>query len=111
MNTIAKTSALAVLLAASVAGSVALAQPQSGLVNVVIEDVNILQQVGIVANVPVTVQVPIGIAANVCNINANILAQQAQGGVARCTATSVTQGFIEQAQRFWLTQTVPTPTP
>lgn len=51
----------------------ALAQQQRGLVNVNVEDV--------------TIQVPVGIAANVCDVNANVLAQQiAQTGSAECDA-------------------------
>jgi len=56
----------------------ALAQPQQrGLVNVNVSD----------NNVPITVQVPIGIAANVCpNLTANVLAQNFAGTdqVANC---------------------------
>ena len=47
---------------------------QSGLVNVNLEDV--------------TIQVPVAIAANICDVNANILALQARDGGAECTATS-----------------------
>jgi hypothetical protein len=36
----------------------------------------------------VTVALPIGIAANVCDINANVLANQAREGGATCTASS-----------------------
>lgn len=36
----------------------------------------------------VTVQLPIGIAANVCDVNANVLAQQARAGDAECTAVA-----------------------
>ena len=47
---------------------------QDGLVNVNIEDV--------------TIQVPIAIAANLCDINVNVLAQQERNGGAECTATA-----------------------
>ena len=36
------------------------------------------------------VAVPIGIAANVCGVDANVLAQQAQQGTPSCTATNTT---------------------
>ena len=42
-----------------------LAQTQSGLVNVVIGDV--------------TVVVPVGVAANICGVNANVIAEQNLG--------------------------------
>jgi len=47
---------------------------QQGLVNVNISDVDVL--------------VPIGIAANVCDVNAAILAEQIRQGGAECTATA-----------------------
>lgn len=50
----------------------ALAQDQRGLVNVNVED-----------NV---VQLPVGIAANVCDVNANVLAVQLREGGAECDA-------------------------
>lgn len=52
---------------------------QSGLVNV-----------AVVGN---TVQVPIGIAANVCQVSVNILAQATQTAPANCTAVSGATAF------------------
>jgi hypothetical protein len=40
-----------------------------------------------VSQVPVTVQVPVGVAANVCDVSANVLAQQADDA-APCDAQS-----------------------
>ena len=60
---------------------------QSGLVNV------ILLPSPITIQVPASVSVPIGVAANVCGVNANVLAQQAQTGSAMCTATSTSQAL------------------
>lgn len=45
---------------------------QEGLVNVNVEDV--------------VIQVPVGIAANICDVNANVLARQMRGGGAECDA-------------------------
>lgn len=45
---------------------------QEGLVNVNVSDI--------------VVQAPIGIAANICDINANVLAEQIRDGGAECTA-------------------------
>jgi hypothetical protein len=39
------------------------------------------------------VAVPIGLAANVCDVNANVLASQAQTGGASCDATSTSQAL------------------
>jgi len=47
---------------------------QSGLVNIFAENT--------------TIQVPIGIAANLCDISANVLAQQAHAGDATCQAVA-----------------------
>jgi len=87
------------LVAALALGSMSLSVPataqltqQRGLVNVTIEDVsilnNFLNDTQIAAlnnlNVPITVQVPIGVAANVCNISAAVLG--AAGSAGKCDA-------------------------
>lgn len=81
------------LVAASVVAltgmSLAAAQ-QAGLVNVNVSNVanNIAKNINVdVSQIPVTAQAPIGIAANVCGVNANVLAKQGTGA-ASCTATS-----------------------
>ena len=78
-----------------------------GLVDVTIQDVNVLNnslnknQVEILNNnniaVPVTVQVPIGIAANVCDTTVQLLQQDlADDGDAACTATSASNALGQQ---------------
>lgn len=66
-------SVMAVSLAFAAPAS---AQNQAGdsLVNVQLSDINVL--------------VPIGVAANLCDVNANILAQQERNGGAQCEATA-----------------------
>lgn len=74
---------------------------QSGLVNVDVSNVanNIARNINVdVSQIPVTVQVPIGIAANVCGVNANVLAQQG-AGAAQCTATSTSNALDNLVQR------------
>ena len=74
---------------------------QSGLVNVDISNVanNIARNINVdVSQIPVTVQAPIGIAANVCGVNANVLAQQG-AGAAQCTATSTSNALDNLVQR------------
>lgn len=66
----------AAALSLGVAGPAAAAPTQEGLVNVNVSDV--------------TAQVPIGIAANLCDINAAVLAQVADVGDAECDATAET---------------------
>lgn len=81
----------------------------SGLVAVNVQNVDILKnflnnsQVSVLDNVsaPVTVNVPIGVAANVCGIAANVLAADLkQDGKANCDAkngsTALTQNAIRQ---------------
>jgi hypothetical protein len=60
-------------------GALASAQQQEGLVNVNVSDVD----AGVIANV----QVPVGIAANVCGVAVNVLARQLPGDV-ECDAES-----------------------
>jgi hypothetical protein len=70
----------------------AIAQPrQAGLVNVEVSNVanDIARNVNVdVSQIPVTVQVPVGVAATVCGVAANVLGAQAASGNAQCTATS-----------------------
>jgi hypothetical protein len=62
-------------LAAGIAGTASGAPTQQeGLVNVNVTDLN--------------VQVPVAVAANICDVNANVLAEQADLGTATCTATA-----------------------
>lgn len=95
-----KTLAAAVL-GLALASSGAFAQ-QSGLVNVDVSNVanNIAKNINVdVSNIPVTVQAPIGIAATVCGVAANVLGRQAPSGNASCTATSTSTALDQVVQR------------
>ena len=93
----------AVLAAAAVP---ALAQVNTGsgngLVAVNVQDVSVLNnflnsaQISALNNVgvPVTVQVPIGVAANVCNVSAAVLAHQT-AGAAPCDAKSGSRALAQ----------------
>jgi|SRR4051812_11190381 len=64
-----------------------------GLVNVELVNVNVLNNIanGLhvnVSNVPISVAVPVSVAASVCGIQAAILSAAAQGSRASCTAKS-----------------------
>lgn len=79
-----------------------LADAQSGLVNVDVSNVanNIAKNISVdVSQIPATVQVPVGIAANVCGLDANVLAKQAQGGTANCGATTTSVALDQLVQR------------
>lgn len=81
-----------------------------GLVDVTIQDVNVLNdslnenEIEILNNnniaVPIEIQVPIGIAANVCGIAANVLAADLrQDGEADCTARNSSRALGQQVLR------------
>ncbi len=79
------------------------AQQQEGLVNVNVSDV----ELGVIANV----QAPVGIAANVCGVAANVLAQDVGGtGEAACEATAESaagnQQFMNFAERQGVAQAI-----
>ncbi|HYG25410.1 MAG TPA: hypothetical protein VD906_00730 [Caulobacteraceae bacterium] len=50
------------------------------------------------ANVPVNIQLPISLAANVCGVSINILSVST-GGQAQCTATTASQELAQQVQQ------------
>jgi hypothetical protein len=101
-----------VLAAALALGTASMAVPasaqQSGLINVTVEDIDILRnslnnnEVEILNNllnnnqiaVPVSVQVPIGIAANVCNTTVALLS--AAGSAGTCKAEQASRAFGQQ---------------
>jgi hypothetical protein len=70
MKKILATTGLAFVLTTGAA----YAQQQDGLVNVAVSDVNILNDLKLTA--PVTVQVPVDVAANVCGVDVNVLSEQ-----------------------------------
>lgn len=76
-------SMTAIALAAALTAGTAGAQQQNGLVNVGIGDIEALNDLDI-ANGTV-VQVPIGIAAQVCDVDANVLASEGSDGETVCT--------------------------
>lgn len=91
-------SIASLLLAAGLSSAQA---QQSGLVNVDISNVanNIAKNINVdVSQIPVTVQVPVGIAANVCGVNANVLAQQGAAG-AQCAANTTSKALDQLVQR------------
>jgi protein-arginine kinase activator protein McsA len=100
------------------AGLAALATPamaqvgnSQGLVAVNIQDVSILNnflnkdQIAALNNVPVTVQAPISVAANVCGTTVNALAALRKTGAATCNATSGSAALADIVQRQKLKQT------
>lgn len=105
---IATTAALAL------GATPALAQlnTSQGLVNVSVQNVSLLNnflnkdQIAALNNVgvPITVQVPVGVAANVCGVAANVLAKQKNAGPATCTAKSGSRALAQSVISQKLTQ-------
>jgi len=82
-------------------GSVALAQSGT-LVNVELKNVanDIAKNLSVdVSQIPVSVQVPIDLAATVCGVAVNVLGTQAASGNASCAATSTSTALNETVQR------------
>ena len=86
----------------------------NGLVAVNVQNVDILKnflnndQISALNNVtvPVTVNVPIGVAANVCGVNANVLAKQKKGDdPVTCTARNGSKALANAFADQKLTQT------
>ena len=112
-----KITASAAVLALALAGS-AFAQGNSGnaggggnnsnsqgLVTVSLGDV-VLQEIANDLSIEVSdlvdvtqVQVPVGVAATVCGVNANVLAEQKNSGEATCDATSSSQALAQAVQK------------
>ena len=83
-----------------------------GLVNVSVQNVDILKnflnndQIAALNNVtlPITVQVPVGVAANVCGVSAAVLGKAASDA-APCTANSGSKALANAVAKQKLSQT------
>ena len=107
---------LMIAAALTAAASPAMAQVDvgGGLVDVTVQNVDILKnflndaQISALNNVtvPVTVQVPVGVAANVCGVDANVLAQQKKGDdPVTCTARNGSKALANSFAKQKLSQT------
>ena len=103
MNHLYTWTRVALAVGALTFGANAIAQQQGGLVNVNVSDIAIVLADVLdvdISQVPVTVQAPIGVAANVCNVDANVLASAInQTGAADCDATTTSTAFNNIVQR------------
>lgn len=93
---------LASILALSALAAAPAFSQQSGVVNVDIRNVanNIAQNLKVdVSQIPVTVQAPVSVAANVCGVAANVLGQQTTGGSGSCTATTTSAALNDIVQQ------------
>ncbi|GAA4015574.1 hypothetical protein GCM10022280_12940 [Sphingomonas swuensis] len=106
--------AAAVAVATLSAATPAIAQNTAapGLVTVTVQDVSILNnflngaQVAALnnLNVPITVQAPISVAANVCGTTVAVLSAARKTGDAVCTATSGSRALADLTNRQLLSQ-------
>lgn len=111
MKKLTAALASAAMLAALAAPAAAQIGNSQGLVNVTVQDVTILDdflndtQIAALnnLNVPITVQVPIGVAANVCNVSAAVLARGGPAG-GSCDAKSGSRALAQSVNRQMLTQ-------
>ena len=88
--------------AAALLATPALAQNQ-GLVVVDLTNADVANNIARdleieVSQVPVNVQLPIGIAAAVCDVNASVLAQQKKSGSPTCEATTTNANLNRAVQ-------------
>ena len=83
----------------------------NGLVAVNIQNVDILKnflndtQIAALNNVPITVQAPISVAANVCGTTVNALAIMRKNGGASCDAKTANSALANIVQRQAITKT------
>lgn len=85
---------LMIATAVAFAATPALAQ-QSGLVNIDLSNLSVLEKAEIakdinlnVSDIPVNVQVPVSVAAAICNVPVSVLAQTKVKGDAACAPTA-----------------------
>ena len=105
-----KRTLIAAVFTLATAGTALPAFAQAGLINVTITNVSILNnflnaaQIAALNNigVPVTVQAPIGVAANVCDVSVAVLGGAGSGGA--CTAMSGSQSLAQIVNRQLLHQ-------
>jgi len=97
----AKSLGLAAAMAL-LAGSVFAWPNDSGKVTVDVRNVStrIAGNINVdVSTVPGSVQLPVGVAAQVCGVDADVLAKRNQDGAARCAATTTTVALDQAVQR------------
>jgi hypothetical protein len=57
-----------------------------------------------VTQIPANVKLPVGVAANVCGVDANMLARQDKSSTPSCQAKNKSQALNEQVQRQLVAQ-------
>ena len=99
--------AVAAFVATGLGGAFAVQAQQEGLVNVDLSNLraDIAKDINVdVSQIPVNVQIPVGVAANVCGVDANVLARQDKGSTPSCQAKNKSQALNQQVQRQLVAQ-------
>ena len=99
--------AIAAFAAIGLGSTMAAQAQQEGLVNVDLSNLraDIAKDINVnVSQIPVNAQVPVGVAANVCGVDANVLAPAGQRQHARCQAKNKSQALNQQVQRQLVAQ-------
>ena len=103
-HVLAATAAMSMAAVAVPAG----AQTQGGLVNVNLGDIsleNIANDLNVeVSQIPVNVQVPIAVAANICGVAVNVLAVQRRDGPVNCDAVAGSEAAVTQVLQKRMSQ-------
>lgn len=107
-----RTFIIAAAIGAAAAPAAAQLNTSQGLVTVNVQDVSILNdflnddQIAALneLSVPVSVQVPVGVAANVCGVDANVLASQKKDGPATCDAKAGSKALAQSISKQMLSQ-------
>ena len=110
MKRVLASAALAAALTFGGSASAQLVNVPTGLVVVNLSDVNvdIAKNLNVnVSDIPVTVQVPISVAATVCDVAVNVLADMRKDGGATCDATSTNDALNRIVDRSLRTQSNP----
>ena len=99
--------AIAAVSAIGLSGG-AFAQPnQGGLVNVDLSNLraDIAKRTYMdVSQIPANLKLPVGVAANVCGVDADMLARQDKSSTPSCQAKNKSQALNEQVQRQLVAQ-------
>ena len=99
--------AIAAFASIGLGGTMAAQAQQEGLVNVDLSNLraDIAKDINVnVSQIPVNAQVPVGVAANVCGVDANVLARQDKGSAPACEAKNKSQALNQQVQRQLVAQ-------
>lgn len=96
---------MVIATAAALAATPAIAQ-QNGLINIDLSNISVADRAEIakdinvdVSQIPVTLQVPVSVAAAICNVPVNVLAQNKSKGDTACAPTAGSAAINDAIQK------------